>query len=165
LMCYRYIELNPVRTNRVPHPRDYRWSSFLSNAEGRKDSMLTAHPEYLRLGRTPLERQIAYNSLFRVHLDPEGLRAIRDATNGNFVLGGQRFQQDIADQLKRRVTPGKSGRPVRKVRISTDHPQNLNRGYRDFLCLQAENERGDGHSPCSADMQNIIQHKEDAEDD
>jgi putative transposase len=28
LTCYRYIELNPVRADMVPHPRDYLWSSY-----------------------------------------------------------------------------------------------------------------------------------------
>jgi putative transposase len=29
LVCYRYIELNPVRAGRVAHPRDYPWSRRL----------------------------------------------------------------------------------------------------------------------------------------
>jgi putative transposase len=36
---------------------------------------------------------------------------IRKATNGNFVLGNQRFAEQIATALARRVTPGKGGRP------------------------------------------------------
>jgi len=35
LDCYRYIELNPVRASMVRHPRDYRWSSFHANGDGR----------------------------------------------------------------------------------------------------------------------------------
>jgi putative transposase len=112
LCCYRYIELNPVRANMVSHPRDYRWSSFQSNGEGRRDPLLTLHAEYLRLGCTELERQTAYRSLFNTHLEPERIRAIRDATNGNFALGGTDFQEGIARRLNRRVTPGKSGRPA-----------------------------------------------------
>lgn len=117
LACYRYIELNPVRANLVPHPRDYRWSSFQANANGIRDALLTPHPEYLRLGPTAQERQTAYQSLFRAHLDPDRIRAIREATNGNFVLGGSRFQQDIALRLERRVTRGKSGRPSRNDKL------------------------------------------------
>ena len=116
LACYRYIELNPVRANIVSDPRDYRWSSFHTNTEGNSgtDYLLTPHPEYLRLGSTAQERQEAYRSLFKTHLEPEQIRAIRDATNGNFVLGNKRFEQDIAHMLKRRVTPARSGRPTRK---------------------------------------------------
>ena len=34
LTCMRYIELNPVRANMVPHPRSYTWSSYHANALG-----------------------------------------------------------------------------------------------------------------------------------
>jgi hypothetical protein len=40
---------------------------------------------------------------------------IRAATNGGFVLGAARFQERIAAQFGRRVTPGHAGRPPRKV--------------------------------------------------
>ena len=111
LACYRYIELNPVRAKIVTHPRDYHWSSFRTNGDGNTNALLTPHAEYLRLGRTPQKRQQIYRALLRTQLDPERIDAIRKATNGNFVLGNASFQQDIARILKRRVTPGKSGRP------------------------------------------------------
>ena len=37
LACYRYIELNPVRAAMVRHPRDYRWSSYPANADGKQE--------------------------------------------------------------------------------------------------------------------------------
>ena len=37
LTCMRYIESNPVRANMVAHPREYRWSSYRTNGEGRED--------------------------------------------------------------------------------------------------------------------------------
>jgi len=40
--------------------------------------------------------------------DPNIARA---ATNGNYVLGGSRFEAEIAAALKRRVARGKAGRP------------------------------------------------------
>src|SRR6266550_8958599 len=63
LACYRYIELNPVRANMVLHPRDYRWSSYRANAEGRPDALLTSHPEYLRLGLAESDRLHTYREL------------------------------------------------------------------------------------------------------
>src|SRR6184192_2440520 len=71
LACYRYIELNPVRANMVLHPRDYRWSSYRANAEGRPDALLTSHPEYLRLGLAESDRLHTYRELFTAHLDPQ----------------------------------------------------------------------------------------------
>jgi putative transposase len=43
LACYRYIERNPVRANMVRHPREYRWSSYRSNAEGKTDALVAPH--------------------------------------------------------------------------------------------------------------------------
>lgn len=117
LACYRYIELNPVRRNMVKQPADFRWSSYHANADGRTSNaiQLTPHAEYLRLGTSIGSCQKAYRSLFRSNLNPERINEIRNATNGNFVLGDKQFQKHIAEILKRRVTPGKSGRPSRII--------------------------------------------------
>lgn len=114
LTCYRYIELNPVRADMVRHPRDYRWSSYRANAEGLTDPVVTPHDEYRRLGRNGQERQDIYRGLFKAHLDPECITAIRTATNGNYVLGNSRFQEEIGRMLRQRATPGKSGRPPQR---------------------------------------------------
>jgi len=45
-------------------------------------------------------------------VDEHRLDEIRQATNGNFVLGGKRFQAQIARMLKRRVVRGQAGRPA-----------------------------------------------------
>ena len=57
LRVSRYIELNPVRANMVLHPRDYGWSSYACNGEGRVSDWLVAHPLYAALGETPLRAQ------------------------------------------------------------------------------------------------------------
>lgn len=115
LACQRYIELNPVRAGMVPHPAEYRWSSYRANAQGEANALLTPHPLYLALGTDASARQLAYRELFRFELEPGLVDAIRQATNGNFALGDSRFGEQIAQALGRRVQPGKSGRP-RKVR-------------------------------------------------
>jgi putative transposase len=113
LACYRYIELNPVRANRVSHPRYYRWSSYRVNAEGKPSDLITPNEEYLRLGHTNDLRREAYHGLFKAHMDDEVLDDIRASTNGNYVLGNERFKDQISDMLKRRVVPGKAGRPAK----------------------------------------------------
>jgi len=50
--------------------------------------------------------------LFKADLDEPVINEIRQATNGNYALSDQRFQAQIAAMLKRRVTPGKTGRPA-----------------------------------------------------
>jgi putative transposase len=116
LACYRYIELNPVRANMVIHPREHPWSSYRANGEGVADSLLTPHDEYLRLGRSNEARHHHYRELFKTHMDPERIHEIRQATNGNYALGNERFKTEIEQALKRRATPGRSGRPVREAR-------------------------------------------------
>ncbi len=76
LVCYRYIELNPVRAGMVSHPAEYKWSSYETNAWG-KASWLAPHEEYIKLGAEYRERQRAYRELFRTSLDAEDLHKVR----------------------------------------------------------------------------------------
>ena len=116
LACYRYIELNPVRANMVPHPREYPWSSYRVNGEGLVDTLITPHEQYIRLARNAVERRHHYRELFKVHMDPERIDEIRNATNGNYALGNDRFKTEIERALNRRATPGRGGRPARETR-------------------------------------------------
>ena len=111
LGCYRYIELNPVRANMVAHPAEYCWSNYRSNAQGETSKLLTPHALYTSLEVENKTREAAYRELFRYQLDPGLIDEIRTATNGNYALGSQQFQTQIAAALHRRVAPGKSGRP------------------------------------------------------
>ena len=115
LACQRYIELNPVRAGMVNHPAEYRWSSYRANAQDEIDPLVQPHHVYDGLAASPAERQSAYRELFRHQLDPGLVDQIRKATNGNFVLGNERFAEQIATALARRVTPGKGGRPRKQV--------------------------------------------------
>ena len=112
LACYRYIEMNPVRAAMVVKPTDYRWSSYRANGLGKVDALITPHIEYRRLGANDVERRQAYRALFRAHVDEAIVDEIRNATNGNFALGGKRFHQRIEKALGRRVTRGVAGRPA-----------------------------------------------------
>ena len=111
LACYRYIELNPVRAGMVNQPQDYRWSSYHTNALGKASSLITPHEEYLRLGRDEQTRLHAYRALFKSHLDEAIVGQIRNATNGNFALGSERFQREVEIVLGRRASRGQAGRP------------------------------------------------------
>lgn len=65
LACMRYIELNPVRACLAARPEAYRWSSYRANGLGEHDALLTPHPLYCALGRSPEARRTAYRALFR----------------------------------------------------------------------------------------------------
>lgn len=115
LACYRYIELNPVRANMVSHPREYPWSSYKANAEGKKSDLLTPHEQYLRLDSQDIDRRKTYRALFKAHIDQPIDNEIRSATNGNYALGNARFQEQIEHALGRRVIKGRAGRPKQEV--------------------------------------------------
>lgn len=114
LTCYRYIELNPVRAGIVKHPRDYSWSSYAWHAQGRDDPVITDHTGYLTLADNTSARQAAYRELFQDRLSRDTLTEIRDSLNQCRVLGRERFKDEIEAVLKRRVRPGKAGRPRKK---------------------------------------------------
>ena len=80
-----------------------------------QDTLVTPHEQYEGLARNEPARREAYRALFKAHLDPEVISQIRLATNGNVVLGGKRFEEQIAKMLKRRVTRGKAGRPSQRA--------------------------------------------------
>jgi len=109
LLVSRYIELNPVRATMVSHPAEYPWSSFRGNAMGKDISLLTPHACYLDLGRDEAERREAYVALFEQAMTDRDIAAIRDTTSKGWVLGDERFKQQIARTLGRRVTPKQRG--------------------------------------------------------
>jgi putative transposase len=67
--CMRYIELNPVRAGLVRDARAYRWSSCRANADGEDDALVTPHPAYFALGRSPEARQAAYRAMLDTESD------------------------------------------------------------------------------------------------
>ncbi|WP_198942602.1 hypothetical protein [Methyloprofundus sedimenti] len=79
----------------VNQPEDYPWSSYNANALGKKDKLLVAHNAYLALGKDHEERYTHYRALFKHHLSEQELDEIRDATNKAWVLGNDKFREQI----------------------------------------------------------------------
>ena len=125
LRCYRYIELNPVRANMVEHPAGYRWSSYSVNAEGKQSTLITPHAEYLALGSGEVIRRQRYADIFRTEIDEVELKDIRAAVNGGYAFGGERFKNEIAAALGRRVAPAVGGRPAGASHGLDDKQQEL----------------------------------------
>jgi putative transposase len=111
LTCMRYIELNPVRAGMVAHPREYRWSSYRTNAEGSENSLIAPHAHYLSLGANNLERQAAYRDLVARATDDIALNLLRCATNSNLPVGDMAAMPELGDSLAHRLPPGQRGRP------------------------------------------------------
>jgi putative transposase len=64
LNCVRYVEANPVEAKIVETPETYQWTSYRVHAAGEVSDWLVPHHLYLRLGKTPDERQMAYRALW-----------------------------------------------------------------------------------------------------
>ncbi|PHR84095.1 MAG: transposase [Colwellia sp.] len=109
LLVSRYIELNPVRADMVAHPAKYPWSSYQGNALDKKIELLTAHHCYEVLGHNTESRKVAYRTLFKAHIPKLKLAEIRDATNKAWVLGDNRFKEQIEQQTGRRSSPQMRG--------------------------------------------------------
>jgi putative transposase len=84
------------------------------NTKGKQCGLITPNAQFLSLGATEALRRQAYRGLFETHMGSARIDDIRRSTNGNFVLGGDRFKAEIATMLKRRVSPGKAGRPAKR---------------------------------------------------
>jgi len=109
--CCRYIELNLLRARIVRHPREHSWSSYRAHALGTTiGPLLSSHELLDRIGRNPDQRHKEYRALFRTALDDGFVDGLRAATNGGWVLEDERFEQQIAKALGRRVAPLARGR-------------------------------------------------------
>lgn len=95
MVCYQYIELNPVRAGIVNDPLQYPWSSYRANAYGRRDELITPHPLYQALGAEAGSRQQHYRDLVAQGIAAETLTALRDATNHNYACGSVDFIADV----------------------------------------------------------------------
>jgi putative transposase len=114
LACYRYIEMNPVRAGMVRTPVEYPWSSHRANIGLKRDALVHPHVEYLALGGLASTPADSYLQLCGTAIDEALLRRIREATNGGYPIGGDAFLDTVAASAKRRLEPGKAGRPGKK---------------------------------------------------
>jgi len=88
--CYRYIELNPVRAAMVPHPSQYRWSSYNANVGCDLHSFIRPHAAFLALAKDDPARVAAYQALCDDPLRQELVDEIRRATRTGHRMGAPR---------------------------------------------------------------------------
>ena len=67
----------------------------------RVNTIFSPHHDYLRLGKDKKSLPQACKASFRAHIKPEKIDTIRYVTNGNYVLGDNRFQEEITRMLNR----------------------------------------------------------------
>ena len=114
LRCMRYIESNPLRAMIVEKIKDYPWSSYLHNAYGKKNPLISIHPLYLALGNDETGRRKAYRDLFKQDKQEE-TNKIRAAWQTGTPLGNDRFIQKIERTLKCKVGYASRGRPKKRL--------------------------------------------------
>ena len=93
----------------VEGPDMYPWSSFRCNSMGQEDDLVTQHALYNSLGQNVIQRQGAYLGLFSASIDDSEMESIRESTNKGWVLGNDRFKDQVSDLLGRRVEPRTRG--------------------------------------------------------
>ncbi len=114
LACCRYVELYPLRAGLAATPRDYRWSSYRRRAGWEATPPIDLDEGYHSLGVTPQERGTQYRAWVRAAI-PEGeWEQIREAIQRGQLTGGNRFVEDVARTIGRRVERRGQGRPVHK---------------------------------------------------
>jgi putative transposase len=113
LLCSRFIELDPVRSDLTSSPADYPWSSCAHHVGAKSDALITDHPIYWALGNTPFDRELAYRSLLDRGLTAGEVETLSDATCKGWPLGSEKFKEALARQFSRRVSPARRGRPKR----------------------------------------------------
>jgi putative transposase len=111
LSCYGYIEMDPVRANRVDHPSHYRWSSYHGHATGSPESIVKDQEVFLRIASTPEERMYRYRELFRTGLDARDVHDERKAVAFSVPVGNNLFKERIEATLGKSVGYIARGRP------------------------------------------------------
>ncbi len=114
LCCYRYIELNPVRANKVKRPGEWRWSSYACNAYGEENKLIKPHSVYLAIHKDKDKRVNYYREGFRHILQPSLINDLRSAVQTGTPLGNDRFKQEVEQLLGVKVGYAKRGRPKNK---------------------------------------------------
>ena len=120
MTCSRYIEANPVRAHMVAEPAEYPWSSYLHHIGVKPDALITEHALYWALGNTPFEREAAYKELVGQALGRDAIDVLNVATAKSWALGGHQFKASVEQQIKRRVSPNKPGRPRKAKLVAHD---------------------------------------------
>ena len=115
MVCSRYIESNPVRSQLVGDAGQYRWSSYAHHCGLKPDSLITDHALYWALGNTPFQREAAYRELSLPMLSEKEMAVLDAAVLKGWPLGSDAFKAQLQQRATRQVLPAKRGRPFKVV--------------------------------------------------
>ena len=119
LPCALFVELGPVRAQRVTDGKLYPWSSLSHHLGLQVDPVITEHAEVWKLGNTPFERQAQYRGLTEAGLPEPKAAKIHNAVEHGWALGNGSFLRELSSKTERRLTPLPVGRPRRAATNSS----------------------------------------------
>lgn len=117
LACMVYIDLNPVRAGMVSQAADFKWSSHRHCIGQLSDKLVTPHALFWGLGNTPFAREAAYIELIQNGVAQDQKDKLTLSALSGWALGSKDFVDDLQQATRRRLTPGKAGRPLKKPPI------------------------------------------------
>ena len=113
LACCRYIELNPVRARVVTNPLEYKWSSCRARFGRSRLPSLDLDPCYLALGANDPDRQRCYEQYLSCAIPRGEWKLIREAVQRGQLTGNDRFREQVAKIIGKRIEYRGPGRPSR----------------------------------------------------
>jgi len=96
LRCARYIELNPVRAQIVPHAIDYPWSSYRHSIQQDNHSWLDIHPLMLEYQATQIPNINPYEQFVQEEL-PNAQQNLMQRFSLQASYGDPTFIKTISD--------------------------------------------------------------------
>ncbi|MEQ1805968.1 MAG: transposase [Burkholderiaceae bacterium] len=112
--CLRFVEAAPVQLGLVQRADEWPWSSAAHHTGLRSIPGLADHPQLWALGNTPFEREAVCERLLRIPLAQARIDALEAAARSGWAAGPPTFADAMARLVKRRVRPGRRGRPAAK---------------------------------------------------
>ncbi|MCG3189780.1 MAG: hypothetical protein LKCHEGNO_02278 [Burkholderiaceae bacterium] len=108
-----FVDLAPVRAGLSIDPPTSPWSSARQHADQHSEFPLTDAAAYWALGNTPFDRCTSYRSMLAESLSLTSIERIERAVLRGWALGSTAFQERMAKQVARPLSPRPRGRPRR----------------------------------------------------
>lgn len=101
-----------MRARMVSRPEEYRWSSYAQRVgQSEQFTWLDTEPCFEGLGDTAQVRASQYAELVRAAIPPGEWEIIRSALQRGQLTGNERFVDEVAAIIGRRVENRQQGRP------------------------------------------------------
>lgn len=102
----------------VTAPGENRWSTFRERMGQECDDLLDADSTFLSLGVTEGERRSRWSAYVHDAIPPGEWAFIRQAVARGQLTGGQRFVEEVAAVVGRRIEHRGRGRPPKLATLS-----------------------------------------------